>query len=137
MTYFKSYERRQISKIQKSIIHPKYKPENSDYDMSLVILKTPFVFNAKLGPIGLPRHAHKVGELAIATGWGNTKPDGSPANMLQYVQLPLLSHDVCNMLLYYTLTDRMLCAGYIAGGYDTCQVITLNIFNYFLNCKKF
>lgn len=114
----------QSSAVEQTITHPKYNNELIDYDIALLILQTPLRFNENVHPIQLTKREPKVGEYAIATGWGNTRSDGGRSEILRYVKVPIISRDVCNLLLEDSVTDRMLCAGYITGGYDTCQVKT-------------
>lgn len=51
-------------------------------------------------------------------------PAGHSSDMLQDAVVPLLSTEVCNSSCVYSgsLTSRMLCAGYLDGRADACQV---------------
>lgn len=40
-------------------------------------------------------------------------------NMLKSAKVPLIDDDTCEAL-YKSITDNMLCAGYLAGGIDSC-----------------
>ena len=56
-----------------------------------------------------------------------TKPDpastGSPVNVLQEAQVPLVDRKQCQQKLpQYNITSSMLCAGFPEGGVDSCQV---------------
>lgn len=63
---------------------------------------------------------------AVATGWGTLKEDGKPSCILQEVEVPVLSNDLCVQDTNYTdkmITENMLCAGYPGvGKKDSCQV---------------
>lgn len=63
---------------------------------------------------------------AVATGWGTLKEDGKPSCILQEVEVPVLTNEVCSKDTNYTdkmITDNMLCAGYPGvGKKDSCQV---------------
>ncbi|XP_035663545.1 atrial natriuretic peptide-converting enzyme-like [Branchiostoma floridae] len=60
--------------------------------------------------------------LCFTTGWGVTD-EGRMADVLQEARVPLIDNGVCNGPTSYAgaLTDKMLCAGYLAGGIDACQ----------------
>lgn len=66
-----------------------------------------------------------VGTNGTATGWGTLKEDGKPSCILQEVEVPVLSNEVCSTQTNYTasmITDNMLCAGYLGvGEKDSCQ----------------
>lgn len=65
-----------------------------------------------------------VGEQAIASGWGTLEEDGKPACILQEVTLPVMSNEECKQTNYSSkmISDNMLCAGYLEGKKDSCQV---------------
>lgn len=44
-------------------------------------------------------------------------------NMLQCLDAPLLSDDTCFNAYPFQITENMICAGYLEGGKDSCQVI--------------
>ena len=62
-----------IMNISRIIDHPKYFHPNNDYDVSLVELSEPLVFDKRIQPIALPdaNTAIKDGTLCMVTGWGN------------------------------------------------------------------
>ena len=41
-------------------------------------------------------------------------------NLLKSARVPIIEDDVCNRL-YKGITDKMVCAGYLAGGIDSCS----------------
>ena len=53
-----------------------------------------------------------------------TASSNSLINILQQASLPIIASDVCNGADFYAglITDRMICAGVLAGGIDTCNV---------------
>jgi secreted trypsin-like serine protease len=59
------------------------------------------------------------------TGWGTLKEDGKPSCILQEVDVPVLTNEVCTQQTNYTakmITDNMMCAGYPGVGMkDSCQ----------------
>ena len=49
-------------------------------------------------------------------------PLGTASNVLQKVDVRLVSEEACIRSYGYSVTPRMLCAGYRNGGKDSCQV---------------
>lgn len=43
-------------------------------------------------------------------------------NMLQCLEAPILSDDTCFNAYPFQVTENMICAGYLEGGKDSCQV---------------
>lgn len=76
-----------------------------------------------------------VGVKAIVSGWGTLKEEGKPSCLLQEVEVPVMSLQACRNTSYSPrmISDNMLCAGYLEGQKDSCQV-TLNVI---LVCNKF
>jgi len=48
--------------------------------------------------------------------------NGPPSDSLRYARVPIVNQTACRNLLGKTVTDRMLCAGYLKGGTDACQM---------------
>lgn len=56
---------------------------------------------------------------------------------LQCLEVPLLSDDTCFNAYPFQITENMICAGYLEGGKDSCQVTSLlHINRCFLSCCK-
>ena len=53
----------------------------------------------------------------LSPSWAVVKPE-----MLQKATVELLDQALCASLYGHSLTDRMLCAGYLDGKVDSCQV---------------
>jgi hypothetical protein len=112
--------------IAKIIRHPHYDHTQYDFDVALLQLAT----SATQPPIRLI-HPEGValeaaGVSAMVTGWGLTIPgDGnSIPDALHQVSVPIVSHRTCTFsygLLTEIISPRMLCAGYEAGGHDSCS----------------
>ena len=50
-------------------------------------------------------------------------PDGPSADVVMEAKVPLLPQSTCkNALGKELVTNTMLCAGYLSGGVDSCQV---------------
>uniref|UniRef100_A0A8C6XSW2 Prothrombin n=1 Tax=Naja naja TaxID=35670 RepID=A0A8C6XSW2_NAJNA len=109
--------------LDKIIIHPKYNwMENLDRDIALLRLSKPVPFNDYIHPICLPTK-EVVQSLLLAefkgrvTGWGNlfdTWGTGARQlpSVLQEVNLPIVSRDICKASTNIKVTDNMFCAGY-------------------------
>jgi len=67
------------------------------------------------------------------SGWGTLKEDGKPSCLLQEVEVPVMSLQDCRNTSYNArmISDNMLCAGYLEGQKDSCQVILITFV-----CKK-
>lgn len=78
-----------------------------------------------------------VGVNAIASGWGTLKEDGKPSCLLQEVEVPVMSLQACRNTSYSPrmISDNMLCAGYLEGKKDSCQVTISEI--YMINKMKY
>lgn len=119
-----------------------YSSEVSDYDVAVLKLKYKLVFNDKVKPIDLPSERPLPGTMAKAAGWGRTQAGGGVSQMLNAVELPVIDQAICvnsypgkkllrkivfSLIFFIKLLDelvseRMMCAGFLEGGKDTCQV---------------
>jgi len=111
--------------IEKIIEHPKYNPyANHDYDLALIKLKTPLTFNQRVRPVCFPKFDFSSDTNCYVTGWGHLYEEGHLPQILQQARVPLITRNSCQAAykdLGYTVTKRMRCAGYAAGGIDACQ----------------
>jgi len=110
--------------VRRLVRHPHWDTHNYDSpnDLALLQLARP---SAAL-PVWLPTPDNPLlrpDTPAIGLGWGtvNLVPEQS-AEVLQQVTLPLVSDSLCQSTYAgeYQLIDSQLCAGYAAGGKDTC-----------------
>ncbi|XP_051899161.1 transmembrane protease serine 6 isoform X2 [Pristis pectinata] len=110
-------------KVLRIIVHPYFDEETYDYDVALLELDQPVPVVPTTFPICLPAKTHvfEKGQLCWVTGWGATEEDGSTEDILQKVDVQLVDQSVCNEEYSYTITSRMLCAGYAEGKKDSCQ----------------
>lgn len=95
----------------------------------IALLKLATKVSSAVAPITLADEnimlaAGKPGSVATVSGWGNqsTITDDFP-NMLQKVQVPLVSNEVCNSAGAYggQVQNTEMCAGLAQGGKDSCQ----------------
>jgi trypsin len=110
--------------ISRLVRHPNWDTYNRDSpnDLALLQLARP----SAAAPVWLPAPDNSLlrpDTPAIGLGWGtvNLVPEQS-AEVLQQVTLPLISDDLCQSTYAgeYQLIGSQLCAGYAAGGKDTC-----------------
>ncbi|KAM7081156.1 transmembrane protease serine 9 isoform 2-T2 [Ciconia maguari] len=110
--------------VTRVIQHPLFNPIILDFDVAVLELARPLVFNKYIQPVCLPLTVEKfpVGKKCIISGWGNlqegnvTKPE-----ILQKASVGIIDQKTCNFLYNFSLTDRMICAGFLEGKIDSCQ----------------
>ncbi|XP_009878884.1 PREDICTED: transmembrane protease serine 9 [Charadrius vociferus] len=110
--------------ITRVIQHPLFNPIILDFDVAILELARPLVFNKYIQPVCLPLAVQKfpVGKKCIISGWGDlqegnvTKPEA-----LQKASVGIIDQKTCNFLYNFSLTDRMICAGFLEGKIDSCQ----------------
>ncbi|NWH70294.1 TMPS9 protease, partial [Piaya cayana] len=110
--------------VTRVIQHPLFNPLFLDFDVALLELERPLVFNKYIQPICLPLAGEKfpVGKKCIISGWGDlqegnvTKPE-----ILQKATVGIIDQKICDFLYNFSLTERMICAGFLEGQVDSCQ----------------
>ncbi|XP_034388451.1 transmembrane protease serine 6 [Cyclopterus lumpus] len=109
----------EVARVQRIHLHQYYDDESHDYDLALLKLERP----AAARPACLPPPTHQLepGLLCWVTGWGSLREGGSASNVLQKVDVRLVSEEACVRTYGHLVTPRMLCAGYRSGDKDACQ----------------
>ncbi|XP_060910010.1 transmembrane protease serine 3 [Labrus mixtus] len=111
--------------VEQIIYHARYRPKGLDYDIALMKLSSPLVFNGLVEPICLPNHGEEfqTGTMCWISGWGSTEEEGETSVVLRSATVPLLSTKTCNHPEVYQglISSWMICAGYLEGGTDSCQ----------------
>ncbi|KAK1168849.1 ovochymase-2-like [Acipenser oxyrinchus oxyrinchus] len=109
-------------------IHPQFNVQNPvNYDVALVHLKGKIVFGTRVQPVCLPDETQvfPAGTMCVGSGWGKTVEGGEVSEILQEVDLPLISAQQCDKVLttlkLATMDETMTCAGFPEGGRDACQ----------------
>uniref|UniRef100_A0A8C4S2L8 Suppressor of tumorigenicity 14 protein homolog n=2 Tax=Erpetoichthys calabaricus TaxID=27687 RepID=A0A8C4S2L8_ERPCA len=112
-----------MRKLNHIIAHERYNDVSLDYDIALLKLDSPVVYNNYIQSICLPSATHifPVGQSCFITGWGILQEGGALPLLLQKAEVKIINQTVCNMYLGKSLSARMLCAGYLNGGIDACQ----------------
>ncbi|XP_056140347.1 enteropeptidase [Lampris incognitus] len=114
-------QRRHIDRV---IIHRHYNRRTKQADIAMMHLHAPVTFTDSVQPVCLPQQEQEfeAGRKCVIAGWGRTAEQGSPSDVLQEAQVPLLSQVQCqNQLPEYNITASMVCAGLPEGGVDSCQ----------------
>uniref|UniRef100_A0A8C0BWN5 Peptidase S1 domain-containing protein n=1 Tax=Buteo japonicus TaxID=224669 RepID=A0A8C0BWN5_9AVES len=108
--------------VTRVIQHPLFDPFILDFDVAILELARPLVFSKYIQPVCLPLAVQKfpVGKKCIISGWVDllqiTKPE-----ILQKASVGIIDQKTCNFLYNFSLTDRMICAGFLEGKIDSCQ----------------
>ncbi|EHB14631.1 Transmembrane protease, serine 9 [Heterocephalus glaber] len=108
--------------LQRVMLHPRYNPGTLDFDVAVLELaKSP----ARLPPAGHPEvpSGLQVHDLGLGQHTGR-----------EWASVGIVDQKTCRVLYNFSLTDRMLCAGFLEGRVDSCQVLAPNlIFNLVAN----
>ncbi|KAM8795041.1 transmembrane protease serine 9 [Eudromia elegans] len=110
--------------VTRVIQHPLFNPVILDFDVALLELARPLVFNKYIQPVCLPLAVQKfpVGKKCVISGWGDTQEgNGTQPESLQKASVGIIDQETCNLLYNFSLTDRMICAGFLEGKVDSCQ----------------
>nr|XP_050033986.1 serine proteinase stubble-like isoform X1 [Dermacentor andersoni]XP_050033987.1 serine proteinase stubble-like isoform X1 [Dermacentor andersoni] len=113
--------------VRRMIVHRSYNPATFENDLALLELERPVVFQPHIVPICLPgRNEDFTGMPSYVTGWGKLSHGGSVPNVLQYVQVPILSNQKCQKMFMLAghvkaIRDNFVCAGYDGGNRDSCE----------------
>ncbi|XP_056641076.1 trypsin-3-like isoform X1 [Diorhabda sublineata] len=108
-------------RVMSIIIHEDYDSATIDSDIAIMKLSENLTYSEKIQPILLPEENVEVpdGTLAITSGWGLTSEEASAtSDILMEIEIPVIDWNLCTKLL--PVTERMMCAGYVNGGPDTC-----------------
>jgi trypsin len=121
----------QIVAVSTQVKHPKYNSTTLDYDVAVFTLASSVVLNDNKNLAKLPEACAtlecitglaKTGTTVRVAGWGATNPNGSsPSINLLQVDVPLASNATCNTAIGGGITGRMICAGFVSGGKDSCS----------------
>uniref|UniRef100_UPI003AADEEE1 LOW QUALITY PROTEIN: enteropeptidase-like n=1 Tax=Centroberyx gerrardi TaxID=166262 RepID=UPI003AADEEE1 len=114
----------QTRRVDQIIINRHYNRQTKQADIAMMHLQTPINFTAVVQPVCLPRddQQFEAGRKCFIAGWGRDAEQGSPADVLQEAQVPLVSQAQCQVQLpEYNVTSSMMCAGFAEGGVDSCQ----------------
>lgn len=125
-------------------IHENFQRHGFLNDIALIKLNRKVDFNERIKCICLPTENDKhksdfSGLLATVLGWGSLKYGGIGTNQLQEVTLPIWKNEQCDQRFIQKINKKFLCAGYLAGMKDACQVnliYKLNLSDLFKSSHK-
>ena len=103
--------------------HPDWDSFALENDVGLIRLSSPVTFSKHIQPIAIDSRTVPVGTKAYVTGWGQTAPGSLPSNTLLETMLPVVDTATCNTAgtLLGTVTDSMICMGYVGGETGGCH----------------
>ncbi|XP_011863819.1 PREDICTED: trypsin-1-like isoform X2 [Vollenhovia emeryi] len=109
--------------VKKIVRHPAYNFLTIDYDIALLEIDGEITFNDRAQPVKLPKRELEGGVMVNVTGWGAAEMGGKLSPVLMKVSLPIVSRKTCQNIYkrFRSITDRMICAGYMQGGQDACD----------------
>lgn len=116
----------QRRKVVKILPHPTYDATINKHhnDIALLELDRPLSFNSYVTPICIGSREFTNALLKHGTGtvsgWGSTLFRGRPATILQILKVPFVDRPTCLKSTSTTILQNMFCAGFPAGGSDTC-----------------
>nr|XP_020471004.1 transmembrane protease serine 12-like [Monopterus albus] len=117
----------QIRSISEVRMHQDYSEVSADNDITLLLLRSPFIFNDHVQPVCAPHNVSHESILNFShcfiSGWGSTYYNGELMNRLQEAEVELIDRGRCNQITWYhgLITDSMICAGLESGMADSCQ----------------
>ncbi|XP_053661011.1 anionic trypsin-2-like [Anopheles marshallii] len=100
--------------------YPDYTRKSRTHDIALLKLANPVSFSTNIRPACLYTSPTVDRTKAIAIGFGLTEAYGVTSKELLKVTLNVFSTPACKAY-FPRLRDTNLCAGYLAGGRDTCS----------------
>jgi len=95
----------------------------SGWDIAVLRLATPAAATikpAKLPTLAIENQLAGVGRYVTVSGWGLTRNQGSPSDVLREVNLPVISNASCSAELRFNLPASVICGGG-AGGVSACN----------------
>nr|XP_045234402.1 transmembrane protease serine 9 isoform X1 [Macaca fascicularis] len=110
--------------LRRVVLHPLYNPGILDFDLAVLELASPLAFNKYIQPVCLPLAIQKfpVGRKCMISGWGNMQEgNATKPELLQKASVGIIDQKTCSVLYNFSLTDRMICAGFLEGKVDSCQ----------------
>ncbi|XP_074520453.1 transmembrane protease serine 6 [Halichoeres trimaculatus] len=110
----------EVARVQRIHLHQYYDDETQDYDLALLKLDR-LAVHARPACLPPPTHQLEPDLICWVTGWGSLREGGRASDVLQKVDVRLVSEEACVRSYGHLVTPRMLCAGYRTGKKDACQ----------------
>ena len=113
--------------------HENYDSWTIENDICMLELATDADLSSSvIGAIDIPYDGkeYDAGTMCTVSGWGTTSEGGSLGRTLMKVDVPVVSDDDCRGSYGQSdIVDSMICAGFEAGGKDSCQVFIVTEIN--------
>ena len=119
----------QIVPVAQVVTHPRFDVYTLENDLALVRLAEPAPTELAILPLAdeaIMALRGNPGDVATVSGWGPFEEGGLNSDILQQVDVPIITNDVC--LQAYapifgpnSVVDTMLCAGFEEGGKAPCS----------------
>lgn len=109
--------------IAQFLSHPGFTTKPVSNDIALIRTYQPMQFNEGVSPVCLPwkyRSESFVGATVEACGWGDLDFGGPKSDVLNKVNLTVISNQECSTRLNSTITRQKMCT--YTPSKDTCQV---------------
>ncbi|TEA31980.1 hypothetical protein DBR06_SOUSAS15210017 [Sousa chinensis] len=124
-------------KVQNILFHENYSRAGVHDDIALVQLAEEVSFTKYIHRICFSEAKMKLSEndSVVVTEWGTLYINGSLPVILQQAFLKITDNIVCNAphALSGLATDTMLCAGFMSGEADACQILLDTLSNHFFS----
>ncbi|KAG4065841.1 hypothetical protein HA402_012519 [Bradysia odoriphaga] len=114
--------------------YPQYTSKDGHNDLAVLYLERDVDFSDTIRPICVPttdpvRSKDFLGYQPFVAGWGRTQEGGDSANVLQELQITVLSNQDCKekykligkFVSEQQFDSAVMCAGELIGGKDSCQ----------------
>ncbi|KAI1899674.1 hypothetical protein AGOR_G00064210 [Albula goreensis] len=118
----------QVKKVVQVVPHPSYNKTTSDGDIALLKLDSRIELGPYARPVCLPPnnkvfilHTLALVRNSVVSGWGKLAQSGPDSLVLQRLEVPRVPLQTCRAQTNLTITNNMLCAGFLKGGQDSCQ----------------
>ncbi|XP_022093248.1 suppressor of tumorigenicity 14 protein homolog isoform X2 [Acanthaster planci] len=116
----------QEAKIKHIIKHKGFNTKTMRNDLAVLVLDRSLSLDSEQVNVAcLDKELDMSNKIhCLVTGWGLTEMGGRQARKLQQAWVPILRQSQCNHKDVYNgiIASSMICAGYLAGGIDACQV---------------
>ena len=117
-----------IHKVAKVIKYKNFKTNRYGIpinDMALIRVESPFILDGSRQPIALFEEGEEAtdGSNSIITGWGALQLGGRPSEILQIINIPIVSKTVCQEAYsnFGGIPPGQICAAHPIGEKDACQ----------------
>lgn len=112
-----------LTRVSKFVWHEHYNGTIYDNDVALIQLESTLPLNShSIVPVLLTSENPNAGDMVTITGWGALKEMGTSPEILQSVNIPIVSNEECAEKYNPSqILESMICAGIPLGGKDSCQ----------------